>query len=258
MIMHRADPNISIFDSNDGVAESVAQQWLDLSKGAGIVNISLSGGSTPKHIFGFIAHSDYASQINWKHLHFWWGDERCVSARHEQSNYGEAMRLLFSQVLISADNLHPIHGELSPEKACIEFKDEMEACLPMNTVSGRNRPVYDWVILGIGEDGHTASLFPDNVDYEASQNAVLAYHPDTQQARVTLSAPVICAAKRVTYLALGEGKKQIVAALLNNEPSAELNKEPSTEGFPAANIKSTQGPTDWYLDEQSASGLSEH
>ena len=248
MATHREDSQICIFDSNDEVAESIAQQLLDLSKGTTIVNISLSGGSTPKHIFGFIAHSDFASQINWKHLHFWWGDERCVSPKDEQSNYGEAMRLLFSQVLIPANNLHPIHGELSPEKACIEFKDEMEACLPFSTVSGR--PVYDWVILGIGEDGHTASLFPDNTDYEASQNAVLAYHPETEQTRVTLTAPAICAAKRVTYLALGYNKKEIIAATLNNEPAED--------GFPASKIKSIDGSTEWYLDAESASGLIEH
>ena len=248
MATRREDSQICIFDSNDMVAESIAQQLLDLSKGTTIVNISLSGGSTPKHIFGFIAHSDFASQINWKHLHFWWGDERCVSPKDEQSNYGEAMRLLFSQVLIPANNLHPIHGELLPEKACIEFKDEMEACLPLSTVNGR--PVYDWVILGIGEDGHTASLFPDKTDYKTSQNAVLAYHPETQQTRVSLTAPVISAAKRVTYLALGASKKDIIAATLNNNSAVE--------GFPATKIKSIAGSTEWYLDAESASGLIEN
>ena len=240
------DPKICIFDSDNAVAESIAQQLLALSKREESVNISLSGGRTPKHIFSFIAHGEFARQIIWKHLHFWWGDERCVSAMDEQSNYGEARRLLFSQVLIPAENLHPIHGELSPEKACIEFKDEMTACLPMDTVSGEARPIYDWVILGIGEDGHTASLFPEKTDYEASQNAVLAYHPETKQARVSLSAPAICAAKHVTYLALGEGKKKIVAAILNNDLSSA--------DFPAAKIKAIQGPTEWYLDEKSASG----
>jgi len=240
--------NIRIFDSGDAVAESIAQQWLDLSKSATIVNISLSGGSTPKHVFSFIAHSEFASQITWQHLHFWWGDERCISAKDEQSNYGEAMRLLFSHILIPAENLHPIHGELSPEKACIEFKDEMAACLPMRTENGKTRPIYDWVILGIGEDGHTASLFPEKTDYEAWQNAVLAYHPETKQARVSLSAPAVCSAKRVTYLALGEGKKDIVATILNNALSAE--------GLPAAKIKSTQGLTEWYLDDKSAGDLS--
>ena len=242
------DLNVHIFDSGNAVAESIAQQWLDLSKRATIVNIALSGGSTPKHVFGFIAHSDFASQIIWQHLHFWWGDERCISAKDTQSNYGEAVRLLFSQILIPAENLHPIHGELSPEKACIEFKDEMVACLPKNAADWEARPIYDWVILGVGEDGHTASLFPKKTDYEASQNAVLAYHPETKQARVSLSAPAICAAKRVTYLALGENKKYIVAAILRNDQSAE--------DLPAAKIKSTQGLTEWYLDEQSAGDLS--
>ncbi|MFT7185131.1 MAG: 6-phosphogluconolactonase [Pseudohongiellaceae bacterium] len=239
---------ISVFDSGDAVAESIAQQWLDLSKRATIVNISLSGGSTPKHVFGFIARSDFARQILWQHLHFWWGDERCIPANDAQSNYGEAMRLLFSQVEIPAENLHPINGELSPEKACIAFKNDMAACLPMKVVNGRMRPIYDWVILGVGEDGHTASLFPGKTDYQALQNAVLAYHPDTKQARVSLSTAAVCSAKRVTYLALGEGKKSIVATILNNAPSAE--------GLPAAKIKSTQGLTEWYLDEQSASDVS--
>jgi len=241
------DLKIRIFDSGDAVAESIAQQWLDLSKSATIVNICLSGGSTPKHVFGFIAHSDFANQIIWQHLHFWWGDERCIPANDAQSNYGEAMRLLFSHVLIPAENLHPIHGELSPEKACIEFKDEMAACLPMRAENGKTRPIYDWIILGVGVDGHTASLFPEKTDHEAWQNAVLAYHTETQQARVSLSAPAICSAKRVTYLALGEGKKDIAATILNNAVSAK--------NLPASKIKSTQGVTEWYLDEQSAGGL---
>ena len=211
------------------------------------MHISLSGGSTPKYIFEFIAQSHFAKQINWHNLHFWWGDERCVSAKNEQSNYGEAMRLLFSHVLIPADNLHPIHGELSPEKAAIEFKDEMEACLPMSVIDGNMRPIFDWIILGVGDDGHTASLFANKTDYKNAQNALLAYHPETKQARVTISASVICAAKRVTYLALGTGKKEIVAAILNNEPLAE--------NLPAAKIMSTQGLTEWYLDQPSASAL---
>jgi 6-phosphogluconolactonase len=247
MTPHSEDFNVCIFDSNNALAESIAQQWLDLSHGGAVVNISLSGGSTPKHIFEFIAHSDFASRIIWRHLHFWWGDERCVSAKDEQSNYGEAMRLLFSHVLIPADNLHPIHGELLPEKACIEFKDEMAACLSMRDENGSPRPIYDWVILGVGGDGHTASLFPKKTDYDASQSAVLVCHPESKQERISLTAPVIASAERVTYLALGEGKKQVVAAILNNDLSAE--------GLPAAKIKSYQGLTEWYLDEASASDL---
>ena len=130
MTKRGADLKIRIFDSKNAVAKSIAKQWLDLSKGGVVVNISLSGGSTPKHLFEFIAHSDFADRILWQNLHFWWGDERCVSAKDEQSNYGEAMRLLFSHVLIPADNLHPIHGELSSEKACIESVSYTHLTLP--------------------------------------------------------------------------------------------------------------------------------
>lgn len=241
-------PEFSIFESPDAVAHSIAQQLFALSNGETKANISLSGGSTPKHVFGYIAHSDFATQINWQQLHFWWGDERCVPATHEQSNYGEAMRLLFSHVLIPAENLHPIHGELSPEKACIEFKDEMAACLPSISEQGVSRPVYDWIILGVGEDGHTASLFPESTDFDNTQNAELAYHPESGQERISLTAPVICSAKRITYLALGGGKAPIVADILNRHPLAEK--------LPAARIKANQGQTEWYLDEQSADQLS--
>lgn len=247
MTQSSTDLNRYIFDSNDSVAESIAEQWRALSKRGETVHISLSGGSTPKHIFGYIAHSDFANDIAWQSLHFWWGDERCVPAIDAQSNYGEAMRLLFSQVLIPAENLHPIHGELSPEKACIEFKSDMAAYLPKKLVNGKARPVFDWIILGVGEDGHTASLFPGYTDYQASENAFLAHHPETQQVRVTLSAPAICSAKRITYLALGEAKKNIIDRL--HKCSSMV------EHLPAAKLKSNEGKTEWYLDQASAAGL---
>lgn len=243
--------SVTIFDSSDAVAEAVAKQWLSLSKAKTTVNIALSGGSTPKHIFGYIAHSHYATDIEWSNLHFWWGDERCVPASDEQSNYGEAMRLLFSHVLVPAQNLHPIHGELMPEKACIEFKDEMEACLPMAGESGAKLPSFDWLILGLGEDGHTASLFPYEVDYHSAQSAVVAHHPESKQARISLSAAAICQAQRVTFLALGKAKQKVISDI--------LNKEQVSRDYPAANIMSvlrTSGNSpEWYLDTHAAAGL---
>jgi 6-phosphogluconolactonase len=243
--------SISIFESSDAVAETVAKQLLSLSQSKTIVNIALSGGSTPKHIFGYIAHSQFASDIDWSNLHFWWGDERCVPPSDEQSNYGEAMRLLFSHVLIPAQNLHPIHGELSPEKACIEFKDEMTACLPMSGEEGAKQPCFDWIILGLGEDGHTASLFPAEVDYHSAQAAVIASHPESQQPRISLSAAAICEAQRVTFLALGVAKQKIISEILNNEQESK--------DYPAANIMSVLSASgkdpEWYLDKQAAAGL---
>ena len=235
---------VCIFDTNNAVAETIANRLLDLSKERKNIHIALSGGNTPKFIFQFIAHSRFKTLIEWSQLHFWWGDERCVPATDDQSNYGEAMRILFSQVLIPADNLHPIHGELDPEKACIEFKDEMEACLPFSQINHVARPVFDWVILGVGEDGHTASLFPGKTNFETKQNAVIAQHPETAQPRISLSAPVLCAAQCLTFLAFGETKKEIVAAILASNPNS-LN-------LPAAKISTIKGLTEWYLDIDAA------
>lgn len=237
---------VHTFSSVDYLADTIAKQWLELSRCTGVSHIALSGGSTPKHVFGYIAHSEYASKIVWKNLHFWWGDERCVPATNEQSNYGEAMRLLFSQVLIPANNLHPIHGELGADKALIEFKDELSACFPDSGL-----PVFDWVLLGLGEDGHTASLFPGQTDYELKQSAVVAIQPESKQERISLSAQAICSAKRVTFIATGEAKAEVVNEVLNEE-DASIN-------YPAAHIFShilaSSGCVDWYLDQASASLL---
>ncbi|WP_231882830.1 6-phosphogluconolactonase [Oleiphilus sp. HI0132] len=190
----------------------------------------------------------------WRNLHFWWGDERCVSANDEQSNYGEAMRLLFSHVLIPASNIHPIHGELAQEKALIEFKDEMLACLPSVSDGVNAFPIFDWVMLGIGEDGHTASLFPGQTDYDCAQSAVQATQPSSKQERISLSASVISCAKRVTFIALGKSKASVVREIVDQ---AEVSKS-----YPAANIFSriiaSSGCVEWYLDAESAAKLSEH
>lgn len=240
--------DINVFNSSDAVAESIAQQWLEMSKSAAVVNISLSGGSTPKAIFSYIVQSRFVDQICWRNLHFWWGDERCIPANDPQSNYGEAMRRLFAHVSIPFENLHAIDGNATPEEACRKFIDEMAANLPIRVDNENARPVYDWIILGLGEDGHTASLFPAQTDYQEVHNGIVAYHPETKQARVSLSAPAICSAKRVTYLALGTGKKNIVGSIINEAPQAKK--------LPATIIKSTQGMTEWYLDQRSAASLS--
>ena len=240
--------SIRIFETRDELAESIASDLLALSLNDDRMHIALSGGSTPKHIFDYIAQSHFATRIKWANLHFWWGDERCVSPADPESNYGEAMRLLFSKILIPLDNLHPIHGELTPEKAAIEFKDEMASCLPTRFFENATRPIYDWVLLGIGEDGHTASLFPGHADFTERESAVVASHPDTKQMRISLSAGTIRAARRVSYLAVGESKAQVLEEILTNEMC--------TLDYPAARIRSESGITEWYLDKKSAFKIS--
>ena len=156
-------------------------------------HICLSGGSTPKGLFAYILAHDYMHTIQWHNLHFWWGDERCVPSDSSQSNYGEAMRLLFSHIDIKAANIHSINIVEGKDKISLKnFSDEMYALLPQKN----NYPSFDWVFLGLGDDGHTASLFPNVSNLDAQESAVLVLKPDTDEYRISLSANTLRAAKR--------------------------------------------------------------
>ncbi|UJF18221.1 6-phosphogluconolactonase [Vibrio sp. SS-MA-C1-2] len=234
MINHR------IFATADLVVESLANDMLDYSKQQRPVHISLSGGSTPKMLFKLLATDSYAKSIEWKNLHFWWGDERCVAPDDAESNFGEANTLLFSQIEIPAENIHRIRGEDEPAIEVERFAKEMADVIPCEN----GIPVFDWILLGVGPDGHTASLFPGATNYQDQNLAVLASHPESGQIRVSKTAQVLEAAKRISYLVLGAGKVEIVKEI-NSTPAEALP-------YPAAKIKSKNGTTEWFLDSDAA------
>ncbi|MGL6259716.1 6-phosphogluconolactonase [Vibrio sp. WXL210] len=235
--------NHKIFQTADQVVESLANDMKAFSELGRPVHISLSGGSTPKMLFKLLATDTYATSIAWQNLHFWWGDERCVAPDDAESNYGEANALLFSQVNIPAENIHRIRGENQPEQEALRFANEMSDVIP--TQNGT--PVFDWILLGVGADGHTASLFPGQTDYADQNLAVLASHPESGQIRVSKTAKVLEAAKRISYLVLGAGKVDIVDEI-HTTPASELP-------YPAAKIQSTTGVTEWYLDSDAAAKI---
>ena len=232
--------NHKIFQTAQQVVESLANDMKALSELNRPVHISLSGGSTPKMLFKLLATQAYSTSIEWKNLHFWWGDERCVAPDDKESNFGEANALLFSQVDIPAENIHRIRGEEKPELEVERFAKEMVDVIP--TENGT--PVFDWILLGVGADGHTASLFPGQTNYQEEKLSVLASHPESGQIRVSKTAKVLQAAKRISYLVLGAGKVEIVH---------EIHTTPATElPYPAAKIQSQAGETEWYLDSDAA------
>lgn len=235
--------NSKIFDTADAVVEALAQDMQAFGEQGRPVHISLSGGSTPKMLFKLLSSDKYATAINWKNLHFWWGDERCVAPDDAESNYGEANALLFSQVDIPAENIHRILGENEAQGEAERFAKEMADVIP--TENGT--PVFDWILLGVGADGHTASLFPGQTDYSDQNLSVVASHPESGQLRVSKTAKVLEAAKRISYLVLGAGKVEIVHEI-QTTPAADLP-------YPAAKIKSTAGETEWYLDSDAAAKI---
>ncbi|NLS14073.1 6-phosphogluconolactonase [Vibrio sp. SM6] len=235
--------NHKIFPTAELVVESLANDMKAFSELGRPIHISLSGGSTPKMLFKLLAQEPYASQIQWNNLHFWWGDERCVAPSDAESNYGEANELLFRHVAIPEQNIHRILGEAEPELEVKRFAKEMQECIPL----ADGTPVFDWILLGVGADGHTASLFPEQTNYDDANLAVLATQPQSGQIRVSKTARVLEAAKRISYLVLGAGKADIVYEINSTPPEALP--------YPAAKIQARSGLTEWYLDLDAAARI---
>lgn len=228
------------FPHAQSAVDKIAQEFVAYSQKNQPIHISLSGGSTPKLLFKTLAEQ-YADKINWKNLHFWWGDERCVAPDSEESNYGEVQRLLFDHINIPASNIHRIQGENEVDAEVVRFSQEITQCIAKDSAGV---PSFDWIILGMGTDGHTASLFPLQVDFEDTALAIIAKHPDSGQLRISKSAHLIEHAKRVTYLVTGASKADLLK---------EIQQAGDTElPYPAARIKSLQGTTEWYLDADAA------
>jgi len=246
-----------VYDSPESLHDYIASELERYSGMPKPQHICLSGGSTPKALFRFIVAQPYRTRINWHNLHFWWGDERCVPIDDPESNYGQAKSLLFDHVDIPEAHLHPIirsesslsHKALSED----DFRQALEAFIASLNKLFEARsllhdafayPRFDWVLLGIGEDGHTASLFPADFNAEESASAILVIKPGTSDYRISLSARCIESARRVSYLASGKAKARVLAEIFSHAESAQ--------SYPATLIRSTSGETDYYLDRDAA------
>ncbi|MDO9949578.1 6-phosphogluconolactonase [Glaesserella parasuis] len=228
--------NYITFPTAQSAVEKIAQEFVLYSQLNRPVHISLSGGSTPKLLFKTLAQEPYKSQIQWQNLHFWWGDDRMVPPQDPESNYGEVQKLLFDHIEIPAENIHRIRGEEPVEQELAIFSQELTACIPNGE--------FDWIILGMGIDGHTASLFPHQTDFNDPNLAIIAKHPETGQIRISKTAKLIEQAKRITYLVTGASKAEILKEI-QTTPAENLP-------YPAAKIKAKNGVTEWYLDSDAA------
>ena len=205
----------------------------------GSFNVALSGGNTPQLLFNEL-RSNYGDRIDWSKLHFYWGDERCVSPDNIESNYGNAKRMLLDNLKVSANNIHRIKGEDDPGGEAKRYSNEIQDNLEIE-----NRfPVFDLVILGLGKDGHTASIFPDQMHLlNIDKICEVAIHPDTDQQRITLTGKVINNAKNVAFLITGEEKADILSKI--------INKKNNYREFPASYINPNFGNLVYFIDQNS-------
>lgn len=229
--------------SPQALAEAFAKDfksWLPRKKR---IHIALSGGSTPKLLFQHWAEQ-YAERIDWSRIHFYWGDERCVSPKDEQSNYKMTNDLLLKKIKIPKENIHRIKGEKDPAREAKRYGKEIAANLPMPN----NLPQFDLVLLGMGADGHTASIFPHQMELlEATDTCAVATHPESGQHRVSLSGPVINNAKRVVFLITGASKQKVLSTILHHKRGWKQ--------FPTAFITPI-GDLTFYLDDSAMQGAS--
>lgn len=241
-----AKTEVKIFAQPQNVCKAVAEEIFNITHQStqSRFNIALSGGNTPKKLFSILAER-YSDVIPWERIHFWWGDERCVPPDNANSNYKMAKDYLFSNITIKADNIHRIKGENIPRKEAIRYTHEIIE----NLNSRGENPVFDLVILGLGEDGHTASIFPDQIElFEEAQICVTSQHPLTGQNRITLTGRVLNNASRIFFLVTGENKAQRISEIMNDDEAAKL--------LPAYYITPQNGNLIWFLDEAAASKIS--
>jgi 6-phosphogluconolactonase len=227
---------IKISESKKQTAESFSEYLYKLTAKNSILHIALSGGSTPKEVFKELA-AHFKNRIDWSKVQFYWGDERCVSSDDKESNYRMAYEHLFSKVGIPSGNIHRIKGENNPEEEAVRYAALLETRLPDHNM----QPQFDLVILGIGDDGHTASVFPNQIRlWNSKSHCEVAEHPETGQKRVTLTGSIINNAKEVAFLVTGENKAQIIFEI--------IKKKGNYTSYPASLVAPHSGRLNWFLD----------
>jgi len=243
-------PSVLIFPDLSTLSQYAATQFNQLAELAvtqrGQFLTSLSGGSTPEALYRLLAQVPYGGKSWWQHTHLFWGDERCVPPDDPESCYGQVKRLLLDNIHIPAAQVHRIQGELPPGEAATRYIHELAEAAG----TGAGYPRFDLMLLGMGTDGHTASLFPGSlVETAEAALAVTGQYQDRPARRVTLSPAVFNAARQVFFMAVGANKADTLVKVITG-PADELN-------LPSQRIKPVEGQVTWLVDEAAAQKLPE-
>ena len=237
---------ILIFENPEALAAGFADWFYEFTRTRSVVNVALSGGSTPKLFLQELSKRN-SHKIDWSAIRFFWGDERCVPPDHEESNFHMTRQYLLDLADIPTRNIYRIRGESPPEAEAARYGDLIKDVLPSND----HLPVFDLVILGLGADGHTASIFPGQMHLlESERVCAVARHPQSGQQRITLTGRVINNATNICFLVAGEGKSEVVVEILDSK--GEWEKYPAAYVRPSAG---GVGSVRWFLDRGAAGGV---
>jgi 6-phosphogluconolactonase len=234
---------IKVFPSDDALITSSAQLILEIMrdrlKSSDTFTIALSGGKTPRAVFAALAASGFP---DWQRVHFFWGDERTVPPSHADSNYRMAYDALLQHIDVPDQHIHRIAGEAEPEIAAAAYEDTLRGSFATDP------PAFDLILLGLGDDGHTASLFPGTPAVDEAAKLVTAVFVAKLNAwRISLTYPVINNARQVIFIVSGSTKARIVALL--------HERQVRSKDHPASLVQPGDGDLLWLLDRQAAALL---
>jgi len=240
------DNIVKVFRNTDEISEFLGNFWkqkIDELKSNKFYSIALSGGNTPIKIFNYLSEN-FNDKIDWSRIKFFWGDERCVPPSNNDSNYKLANDYLFRNINLDESNIFRIKGESDPIEETKSYSKILEANLP--NVNGY--PKFDFIMLGLGEDGHTASIFPHEIELFNSPNyCEVAVHPVSGQKRITITGNIINNAETVVIVAVGKSKADRIFEI--------ISKTEIANNYPASLVNPINGIVNWFLDVESSSRL---
>ena len=246
--------DVDVFPTAAALATAAAERFVSAAAAAmeatGTFSVALSGGATPNALFALLALPAYAGRVEWPRVHFFWGDERCVPPDDEASNYRTAREALLDRVPVPAANVHRIRGEDAPASAAAQYERELRAAF--DTPAGPPRTArasrFDLVFLGLGTNGHTASLFPHLHAVHEQTRWVMAEHVELLQMwRITLTPAILNAASEIFFLVSGHEKAPVLRRVLHGPRDADE--------LPAQAIAPVAGRLRWLVDAAAASDL---
>jgi 6-phosphogluconolactonase len=239
---------LNIFNAADEVLTALANYFVKVATESiaakNKFTVALSGGSSPKKLYELLASTSYADHVDWEKVYFFFGDERNVPQDHKDSNYLMAKKALFDPLLISPANVFPVDTTFEPAEAAARYWEMIATFFDEGELS------FDLVLLGLGDNSHTASLFPHTpVLHDTTPGVKEVWLEDQQVWRITLNAPLINDGRHIAFLVYGEGKAIAVHHVLEDAEDIEE--------YPAQLIDSITGETVWFLDEAAAADLEE-
>ena len=240
--------DVRIFKDNLTLSVAAAEIFIaaaaEAIRSRGRFMAALSGGSTPSRLYHLLANEPYRSRIEWLKTFIFWSDERCVPPGDEGSNYHQAYEILLKHVSIPDENVQRIKGEFEPAKASNDYAQTLKRF----AAPGLDWPRFDLVLLGMGADGHTASLFSGSqVEVSSPTQAVTANYQDRPAKRVTLTSPVFNSARMIILLVTGADKAETISKVLGDVSMPEQ--------YPAQRLHPADGQVIWLVDDAAASDL---